>query len=95
MVRMRKKILARLMSIFISKKIEDEYYSADYILLMSIRNKQSLKVCHIDIDRHGVSYENMFSVGAIEKNEARRIRIYRRVRKKNNYMNYPFYSSKA
>lgn len=100
---MRKTILARLLSTFINREIEennfmnmleDDYYASDYNLLMSIRNKQALKVCHIDIDRHGVSYENMFNVGSIEKNEAKRIRIYRRVRKKNSYMNYPFYSNK-
>lgn len=75
-----------------SYDIDDEFYSPDYAYILGIRNKECVKLCHIDIDKHGVHQDNMSSLGL---KESKKIKIYKRVRKKYNYMNYPFYSSKS
>ncbi len=101
---MNRRILSRLASLFINKKKdsdfyidygEDDYYDINYISLLSVRNKNSYKICHIDIDKHGVRGEHMLKLGNIDKSEQRKVKIYRRVRQKNSYMNYPFYCSKT
>lgn len=75
-----------------SYNIDDEVYSPDYAYILGIRNKKCKKICHIDIDKHGVHQDNMSSLGLKEN---KKVKIYKRVRKKYSYMNYPFYSSKT
>ena len=72
---------------------DDEFYNPDYSYILGVRNKRCTQLCHIDIDKHGVNQESMNSLGSNIK-ENKKLKIYKKVRKKYSYMNYPFYSNK-
>jgi hypothetical protein len=90
------------MSLFINRhsaevftSLDDELYSKDYNLIIKLRNKDAYKICHISIDKHGVDRNKMHDICKTLSPEHKRMRLYNRVRKKSNYIHYPFYQHKV
>lgn len=76
--------------IFNNEMYYDQLYSKDYSFLN--RKHKNNTVSHISIDKNGVLKYKMQEVGRIKPCERKVIRIHYSIRKKYNYMNYPFYN---
>jgi hypothetical protein len=87
-------------------KVDDVYeqmYCKDYNLLTINRQKKNwkffgirgavpnAKIPTISTDLHSVSKNNMKFFVMEKKHEKKVFKIHKSIRKKNNYMNYPFY----